>query len=203
MNSAFDWGHEIPKLSGPRVDLRWLTPEDADDIFAIFSDPAVMKYWSSTAQENIAAAVAMIENIQQAFAIRQLFQWGICERETSTVIGTCTLFKLDMSHRRAEIGIALGRAAWGRGLASEALAILMNFSFDTLNLHRLEADVDPDNERSLRLFEHQGFKREGYLRERWHLAGEIRDTLLLGLLAREWPNQPDRQNSRASLSSRT
>ena len=75
---------------------------------------------------------------------------------------------------------------WGRGFASDAVATVIGFSFNAMNLHRLEADADPDNERSLRVLERQGFRRQGYLRERWHHLGELRDTVLLGLLRREW-----------------
>ena len=63
---------------------------------------------------------------------------------------------------------------------------LPSLTFEALDLHRLEADADPDNERSLRVLERQGFRREGYLRERWHHLGEVRDGVLLGLLRREW-----------------
>lgn len=68
----------------------------------------------------------------------------------------------------------------------EALPALIGFAFDTLDLHRLEADVDPRNLRSIRLLEGTGFRREGYLRERYHLNGEIQDALLYGLLRPEF-----------------
>jgi RimJ/RimL family protein N-acetyltransferase len=69
----------------------------------------------------------------------------------------------------------------------EALGALLNFAFDSLNLHRLEADVDPGNLSSVKTLERLGFRREGYLRERWHVGGEIQDALFYGLLRREWP----------------
>lgn len=68
----------------------------------------------------------------------------------------------------------------------EALTALFDFSFGGLNLHRIEADVDPRNGASLALLERLGFAREGYLRERWLIGGGIRDTVLLGLLHHEW-----------------
>jgi len=68
----------------------------------------------------------------------------------------------------------------------EALAALLDFSFGTLKLRRLEADVDPRNENSLRILDKLGFKREGLLRERWNVGDEIQDTTFLGLLAKEW-----------------
>ncbi len=183
---SFEWGSALPTLPAPRVDLRWLTTEDAPAILAIFGDPEVMRFWSSPALKDRAAAMQLIEEIHGFFRSRRLFQWGICLRETSEVIGTCTLLDISMEHRRAEVGFALRRDQWGQGLATEALDTLIAFAFETLDLHRLEADADPHNERSLLVLERQGFRREGYLRERWHHLGEVRDTVFLGLLRREW-----------------
>ena len=135
---------------------------------------------------DLAAAKEMLDRIQENYRNRQLFQWGVALRESDEVIGTCTLYNLDRKHRRAEIGFALRRASWGGGYASEVLALAIPFAFETLDLHRLEADADPENERSLRLLERHGFRREGYLRERWHHLGELRDTVFLGLLRHEY-----------------
>ncbi len=183
---SFDWGDELPKLAGCRLDLRRLTQEDAPAIFSIFGDPEVMRFWSSPPLADLAAAAALIDEIHDLFRSRRLFQWGVCSREDDVVIGTCTLYNLDLAHRRAEVGFALRRSAWGRGLATEALEVLIRFSFDRLGLHRLEADSDPENAGSLRVLERQGFRREGYLRERWHHLGKVHDAVFLGLLRREW-----------------
>ena len=69
---------------------------------------------------------------------------------------------------------------------AEVLPALIHFAFDTLDLHRLEADVDPRNTRSIRLLEGTGFRREGLMRERYHLNGELQDAVLYGRLRREW-----------------
>jgi RimJ/RimL family protein N-acetyltransferase len=124
--------------------------------------------------------------VESLFRARELFEWGIAERSGEGVIGTATLFHVTTTNRRAEIGFAVGRAHQGRGLASEAVEILIAFAFDSLGLHRLEADVDPRNEPSLRLLEKLGFRREGTLRERYFVGDEIQDTVMLGLLAPEW-----------------
>lgn len=186
MSDGWDWGAELPVLRAARVALRWLRPEDARDVFAVFSDPEVMRYWSSPPLQNLEAAAVLIRQIQALFASRALFQWGIALRPNDTIVGTCTLFHLDHTHRRGEIGFAVGRGYWGQGLASEAVETLLRFAFEKLNLHRIEADVDPRNDRSLRLLERQGFQREGFLRERYHVGAETPDTVFLGLLRREW-----------------
>jgi len=116
-----------------------------------------------------------------------VFQWGIARRDDPRVLGTCTLYHLDPPHRRAELGFALSPPHWGRGLMHEALGVVIGFAFETLDLHRLEADVDPRNDRSIRTVERHGFRLEGRLRERYHVNGELQDTAFYGLLRREWP----------------
>lgn len=63
---------------------------------------------------------------------------------------------------------------------------MLTYGFDVLQLARIEADIDLRNEPSCRLVERLGFRREGLLRERWHVNGEITDTALYGLLKREF-----------------
>lgn len=89
-------------------------------------------------------------------------------------------------NRRAEIGYALARAHWGHGYMGEALQALPGFAFTDLDLHRLEADIDPRNAASAAALARLGFIQEGLLRERWIVAGEISDSALYGLLRRDW-----------------
>ena len=186
MQHSFDWGERLPTLTAERLSLRWLTRADVSDLYAVFSDPEVMRYWSTVPFTTLAEAEDYLRRIHEYFTQRSLFQWGIEHTADARVIGTCTLYRLDHAHRRAEIGFALARTYWGQGLARQALHALLTFVFGELDLHRLEADADPRNERSLRLLESQGFRREGYLRERYHVGGEVQDTVYLGLLRREW-----------------
>jgi RimJ/RimL family protein N-acetyltransferase len=184
--ASYRWGDHLPALGTPRTRLRGLTDGDAPDLLSIFGDPEVMRYWSSAPLPDLAAALALVGDIRRHFEARTLFQWGIARREDDRVIGTCTLFRLDSAHRRGELGFALGREHWRRGLATEAVARVIRFAFELLDLHRIEADVDPRNQASLRVLEKQGFRREGHLRERYHVNGEIQDAVFLGLLRPEW-----------------
>jgi RimJ/RimL family protein N-acetyltransferase len=176
----------LPTLTASRVSLRWLTEKDVDALFAIFSDPEVMRFWSSPPLTDIAGARRFLDEIHDYFRRRVLFQWGLARLGDDLVIGTCTLNHLDIENRRAEIGFALGRDHWGQGYMGEALRTLINFSFGNLNLHRIEADVDPRNAASIRTLERLGFQKEGHLRERWLVNGGVQDTLFYGLLRREW-----------------
>jgi RimJ/RimL family protein N-acetyltransferase len=179
-------GDRLPTLTGEHVELRWLEPSDIGALYEVFSNAEVMRYWFRPPFEHEGEARELLGEIERAFGDHTLYQWGIAHREDGRVIGTCTLARLDPVNLRAELGFALGRTHWGRGFMREALARLLSFAFHELGLRRLEADVDPRNARSVRTLERLGFCREGYLRERWCVAGEIQDSLFFGLLRRDW-----------------
>ena len=166
--------------------MRWISEDDIDALFNVFSDPRVMRYWSSGPLPNREAAAAMQRDIANGNRSDTMWKWGLALRDTNILIGTVTLFHLNLDNARAEIGYALGSAYWGKGYMNEALTALIVHAFEVLNMRRLEADVDPRNTPSVRTLERLGFQREGFLRERWHVGGELQDALFYGLLRREW-----------------
>jgi RimJ/RimL family protein N-acetyltransferase len=188
----------LPTITTARLQLRALTPTDVPALFGIFGDPVVCRYWSRPPLPDLAAAASLQAEIACLFAERTLFQWGVAERETDRVVGTCTLAALSPAHRRAEVGFALAQSAWGRGYLAEALPALLDFAFAALGLHRVEADVDPRNARSIRALERAGFVREGCQRERYCQGEEWQDAVLYGLLRRDWVGgpAPDAERSR-------
>jgi len=176
----------LPTLPTPRLRLRALVPADAPALHAIFSDLAVVRYWSAPPLTDLAEAAALQAEIDALFQARTLLQWGIVRADEDRVLGTCTLAEIDLHHQRAAIGFALGRASWGQGFAREAVQALVDFAFLELDLHRLAADADPRNHRSLALLESLGFVREGHQRESYFVSDEWQDAVLFGLLRREW-----------------
>lgn len=166
--------------------LRPLVEADIPAIFAIFSHPEVMRYWSSPPLAEIAQAHETVLDIQAGYRTGDYLQLGLERRSDGVLIGTCSLFAFHTASRRAEIGYALGRPYWGAGYMHEALTALVSYAFDTIGLHRLEADIDPRNTASARSLEQLGFQKEGHLRERWIVNGEISDTAWYGLLCWEW-----------------
>ena len=176
----------LPTLVAPRVQLRGMESRDLDDLFGVYSDPEVVRYWSHTAWPHRDEASIYLEAIERGFQAGDLFQWGIALRGDDRVIGTVTLYAIDHAQGRAEVGFALARGHWGHRYAQEALTVLFEHAFHALALRRIEADVDPRNLPSLRTLENLGFRREGYLRQRWHVAGELQDSVMMGLLASDW-----------------
>jgi RimJ/RimL family protein N-acetyltransferase len=180
-----DWTN-LPTINTDRLSLRWITADDVDDFYAIYSNPEVMRYWSTPPLPDKSAASKLISEIRSGFERQQLLKWGIALRVDDRLIGSVTLFHLEFEHHRAEIGYALGREFWGQGYMGETLTAVINYAFDVLEFHRIEADVDPRNAASVRTLERLGFQREGYLRERWQVNGEIQDAYFYGLLRPDW-----------------
>lgn len=175
----------LPTLECARVRLRAFRASDRDGMFALFSDPEVARYWAFPPWTAVEQAAAYLVPLCEPPTETKL-AFVIADRETDLLIGTATIFDLNRDQARAEVGYSLRRDRWGQGLASEAVARVLAYGFDELKLRRFEADIDPRNTASLALVERFGFVREGMLRERWHVNGETCDSVVLGLLAREF-----------------
>ena len=177
----------LPRIATERLVLRPLDPADADALFAIFSDPAVMKYWNTPPWPSVDTAARFIAERREEMTRQAAITLGIClqAEEEGPPIGQCMLFAIDRASRRAEIGFGLGRGHWGQGYIGEAGRALIAHGFDRLGLRRIEAEIDPDNSASAQALERLGFTREGLLRQRWEIDGVVSDSALYGLLARD------------------
>jgi len=175
----------LPALDAGRVRLRQLGEPDLNDLHAVFSDRKAMRYWSTPAFVDLDETRAYLASIDRGRKHGDLLQWGIELVDEARIIGTTTLFSINTEQHRAEIGYVLNSDYWGKGHASAALRRLFQHARDEMGLRRIEADVDPRNAASLRCIERLGFLREGLCRERWVVAGEIQDAVILGLLLRE------------------
>jgi RimJ/RimL family protein N-acetyltransferase len=176
----------LPIITTERLVLRWVSENDIDSLYEVFSNPEVARYWSAPPYTTREQAVQLQREIAAGNESNTMFKWGLALRDSDRLIGTTTLFNLNLDNGRAEVGYAMGRAHWGKGYMNEALQALLLHAFEVMKLRRLEADVDPRNTASIRTLERLGFQKEGYLRERWHVAGEIQDALFYGLLRHEF-----------------
>ena len=176
----------LPTLEAERLRLRQPTEADLPAFLRVFGSREDLSYWSHGPLTNDAAAREYLQGIQGGLADRTFFQWAVADRETDAMVGTCTLGSWDRSNRHADIGFILAREHWGRGLATEAVRRVLAFGFGPMNLHRVEADVHPDNDASLALLHKVGFQQEGYFRERWCTFEEWEDSVMLGLLVTDF-----------------
>lgn len=187
----------FPILTTERLILRETEVRDVEPVFAFESDPVAMKYWSRPPMTDVAQARASVERAMTFFASQVGLRWSIVTRADDRWVGHVSLFNFDEQSGRSDLGYGLMREHWGQGLMREALVAVIDYAFGPLGVRRLEADTDPRNQGSLQVLERIGFTREGLLRERWVVAGEISDTAFLGLLAREWPEKRARLATRS------
>lgn len=173
-------------LRTARLRLRPYVPSDAKALLGIYCDPQVCRYLPRGAWQDIAPAHERIARDGIAMAASSYMRLAIVRSEDDALIGDCCLFNLNEQCRRLEIGYALRRDTWGNGYVNEALRALVGLAFTQLDQRRIEADIDPRNAASARSLERLGFVKEGHLRERWVVDGEVSDTALYGLLRSEW-----------------
>lgn len=173
----------FPVIDADGLRLRPPLDRDVEPLFELFSHPDVMRYWSRPAMRERVEAERYIEEIRDGFRKRTLINWIIAEPEQDLMRGTCTLYDLQPAHLRCAIGYAVLPRCQGRGLASAAVDLAFQWATQWLGLHRVEADIHPDNIASRRVLERCGFQREGLLRQRFVTATEIQDSEIYGRLA--------------------
>jgi RimJ/RimL family protein N-acetyltransferase len=173
-------------LKAERVELRWIRASDAAALFEWHSDPVITRYLSLPPWTQADEALKKIERTLEAYDTGAHLNFIVEHAADAAPIGMAGLFHLHETSRRAEIGYMLARAHWGQGLMHEALVALVDYAFSALDLNRLEADIDPRNQASAKSLERLGFRKEGHLRERWIVNGEVSDTAFYGLLRSEW-----------------
>ena len=176
----------IPRiLKTDDLQLRPSNPTDAEGMLAMLSDQESMRYWSDQPISDLDAAIEVLDQDLESDAQGNSMCWAITFNGQDKMIGKCILFQFSRENR-AEIGYILNRKYWRQGLTYQALGAVIDFAFNTLKLHRIEADVDTENLASIGLLEKLGFKREGLFRERWRVYDEWQDSLMLGLLKQDW-----------------
>ena len=177
----------IPHLVGERVSLRPYRDADADALLALYGDAEVTRWWSHEPWSERQQAIEYLEKrVRRDRENSEFYPWAIAANSDDALIGTATLFEIDHTHRRGMIGYVLSPSMQGHGYAGDALRLLLEFAWTTLDLQRIEADTDPENTASRRLLERLGFRLEGSMRKRWFVHGAWHDTSWYGLLREDY-----------------
>jgi len=172
---------ETPNLVTERLKLRSIMTDDIDFIYELFKRSETNKYSEHPDLKTPDEAKEMYESyLKPGFDTH--FRVIIENKETRTPMGTIGLYKYTSAHKRAEIGYDLMREYWGNGYITESIRAIINYGFTDLGLIRIEATVDPDNSRSIRVLERTGFKHEGTLLKRYYYRESFHDELVFGLI---------------------
>ena len=155
---------------------------DAEGLFKIRSDDITMKYMDTSKMLSIKEAESLISSLNDDYSNKKSITWAVLEKSSGNFTGYFTFWNLKHEHCRAEIGYALNKGFWGKGYMSETLKIMINFAFNGLKLHSIEANVNPANEKSIKTLENAGFKNEAYFKSNYLFNGKYSDSKIYSLL---------------------
>lgn len=159
--------------------------DDDEAMFAYASDPLVAEHTSWYPHISVEQSREHLRVVLDRYAEGQEAGWAICLKDDDRLVGTAGFFSWSVPHRRAEIGYSLARHLWNRGLMTEAVAAMLRFGFEQMNLNRIEARCKPANAGSARVMEKAGMSFEGLLREHQYAKGVFEDLKLYAILRRD------------------
>jgi len=151
----------VPVLRGDRLVLRELVEADLDAWFSRLSDPEAATLAGDPVATSRQAVVDGLAYHRRALAEREGIRWSIVPDDVGASVGSIGLGRFDASGRSAEIGAAVGRAHWSRGIATAAGRLVIDYASDALALRRIDALVLERNARVRRVLEKLGFVRAG------------------------------------------
>lgn len=172
----------FPELNTDRLMLRLHTKEDADDILELRSDPDVMKYMDQHPPKDKTEVLANIKEIHKDFKDKKGINWTIKLKGSTEAIGYMSFWRIDHSNHRLEMGYALKKSHWNKGIAIEAGKAAIDFAFEKLKAHSIMANINPKNIASEALLQKLGFQKEAYFRENYHFDGQFLDSAIYCLL---------------------
>ncbi|PRA05736.1 MULTISPECIES: GNAT family N-acetyltransferase [unclassified Paenibacillus] len=175
----------FPLIQTKRFILRSAEAGDSHDLLALYSDEAVVQYMPFTPFESVEDAQGEMNWYTKIFKEHTGLRWMIEDRETRKVIGTCGFLNYEDVHHRAEIGYDLRSSFWGRGVMTEVACAVLHFGFTSMQLNKIEAKVEPENEASIRLLHKLGFQQEGVLRQHEFEKGRYIDLAVFSKLRSE------------------
>ena len=172
-------------LESERVWLRRFVDDDLPAFLAYANDPLVARYqsWDSHSEQEAREIIAKQEHVDPGVP-GNWFTFAAEHKPDGQLMGHVALKLLD--RQQAEIGFTFSRAFQGKGLAFEATALVLDYVFNELKLHRVIAIVDCRNHKSVALLERLGMRREGHFIQNIWFKGAWGDEYLYALLREEW-----------------
>ncbi|MGM9986281.1 MAG: GNAT family N-acetyltransferase [Bacillaceae bacterium] len=165
----------LPTLETERLLLRKITLEDVGDMYEYASDHEVTKFVTWYPHQSLIETRSFIEYVLQQYKKNKVAPWGIEYKENGKLIGTIDFVWWDKQKRHAEIGYAISKHYWGKGLTTEAASALVQFGFEQMDLVRIQARCLVDNIASKRVMEKIGMSFEEMKKKEILVKGEFKD----------------------------
>lgn len=172
----------FPTITTDRLILRELTANDANEIFFLRSDAGLLQYLDKDPEQSLEQTVAFLVRIKKDLDSNNGILWGITLKDSDVVIGSICYWRMQKEHYRAEIGYVLHPAQQGKGIMDEAMKAVLQYGFEKMQLHSVEANVNPANKNSMKLLEKNGFVKEAHFKENYYYNGKFLDSVIYSLL---------------------
>ncbi|GAA0329272.1 GNAT family protein [Bacillus carboniphilus] len=173
-----------PFLAGERVYLRPVQKSDYETIHTVTQDSEIRRLTGT--QDFL--TYAKIERAYEAFALeKNRFDLMIVLKENDQIIGDLALLDIDYLNRTSSVRIAIHQEEYmGNGYGTEALSLILNHAFMSLNIRRVGLNVYAFNARAISSYQKLGFRQEGIIRGEIFSNGEYHDNILMGVFAEEF-----------------
>jgi len=171
----------FPVLNTDRLELIEIGDDHLEDLYQIFGDPEVTKFYNLKTLTKDSEAQLVLDNFQSKYRSGIGIRWGIALKGEKTIMGTIGFNNFTKGHR-ASIGYDLKKKHWNKGFISEALKEIVLFGFNILEVNRIEAEVMPGNTYSEKALLKTGFGKEGLLREWMFWNGKHYDMIMFSIL---------------------
>lgn len=184
----------MPRLVGTRIVLREYQKEDLESMRKWCNDAEVVDLLSDIFlyPQTVHSTEQYLNSVLEGKTEQKGFV--IAHKDSDEYIGQIDLFKIDWKNRFAELGIVIGIKEYhGKGYGSEAIKLLLDFAFHRLNLHRIQLEVHDFNERAYQCYIKCGFQEEGRLRGNYFVNGQYHDTVLMGILKKDYEDDKNNQ----------
>ena len=168
----------FPILETERLILRRVDNNDVGEIFSMRSNAETMKYIPRPLVTNNEEALAHIALLDSGIEKKEAINWAITFKGENKLLGIIGFYRTKFEDFRSEIGYMLLSENHGKGIASEAVEIAMKYGFNEMNLHSIEAVIDPRNSASERVLQKNGFIKEGHFKENAFFNGEFLDSVI-------------------------
>ena len=178
--------HPFKNLETERLLLRRLAESDYPEIMELRGNAETMKFIPRPLVTNEEEALAHINNILSKKEESDAINWVITEKGNDSLIGIIGFFRTQHENFRSELGYMILPQHHNKGYVTEAIKTTLNFAFNTLNLHSVNAIIDPSNFASARVLEKNGFRKEAHFVEDFFWNNAFIDSAHYGLLKREF-----------------
>lgn len=169
----------FPELKTERLLLRQLTIDDAPEIFLLRSDENVLRFIGREPATSINEAKEFIQKIITAVATNESIMWAITFSDNpDKVLGNICYWRIQPENYRTEIGYSLLPQYWRKGIMKEAILKVLEYGFETMKLHSVEARTNAENIPSGAVLEATGFIKEAHLRDEFFFQGKFSDTII-------------------------